>query len=281
MIKKPEKRTLPEHTRKHYKEWFTGGHYHHRQPFQTFAFKRSTREYLVKVMRALVPNPRTTTALEIGPGQAPVIQALPFRKFYALEQSPALANELHRTVRGELTHSRFLFPNYIGSDYAKKWHIFTGSVEHIQFKPEERFGLVVANEVFTHVLPKNRINALEKITDMADSILIVDRPTVHIDVIKQNNIDQADDMLRRIAQSENLIAELGGNAAIEGHPIQEQKKAALAMKKHPLAFAKMAFSQQVDFDSFGSYLDKHGWFGQLIQVEGKVMLVAKRGKKRE
>ncbi|GEM_PF-2451230 len=266
---------LPAHIRELHRQWKTGRHFVKGQPFHTFALVHRNRQFINAEMRKLVPKPENTTALEIGPGISPVIQGLPFKEYFLLEQSPGLAKELQRTVEGETTHSRVFFPQSLPSDYAKKWHIMDGRIEKLNFGQNERFGLVVANEVFTHVLEKDRMSAFRGISEKADALLVIDRPVVRLEDVKQNVIAQARQMLEKVAESRPL-AKLVGTVKIEGISLEEQERAANAMLKHPLSFAKMSRQQMVDFGPMADYLDRNGWAGQLLIVEDMVVLKARR-----
>jgi SAM-dependent methyltransferase len=120
-------------------------------------------DILKKEIQKLVPNSSRATALEIGPGLAPVLSYFPFRETYYLEQSPAIARQL-------------LKQNLSQKKTKSISHFMVGDIQRLPFSKSTRFDLVVMNEVLTHVPPGKRVQVLKKIASCASHLLLVERP---------------------------------------------------------------------------------------------------------
>ncbi|MEK6971117.1 MAG: class I SAM-dependent methyltransferase [archaeon] len=149
--------------------WYDGSHYTKTQPFGTFLMCRGkivkeNMDILTKEIRTLVPFPSRATALEIGPGSAPVIAHLPFRESYYLERSPAIAHQLAKESIGKKKNAKTIA------------HFIVGDVQRLPFSKQARFDLVVMNEVLTHIPPGKRAKVLAHMASRANALLLVERP---------------------------------------------------------------------------------------------------------
>ncbi len=147
--------------------WYDGTHYQHTQPFATFLTCRGkivqkSLSILKKEINTLIPTPSRATALEIGPGLAPVLPFFPFRETYYLEQSPTIAQKLAK--QNLLKKTKTIS------------HFIVGDIQKLPFSNHTRFDLVVMNEVLTHVPPAQRVRVLKKIASLSLAILLVERP---------------------------------------------------------------------------------------------------------
>jgi len=149
---------------KHHRKWFSGDYYRAPlkgsafiQPFRQTFIRQGNLPFVLKQIRQLIPNLRECEALEIGPGQHPVITHLPFKKRVCIEQSEGIAK------------------NYAGN-------IIVGELGRLPIR--KHFGLSVVMEVFTHVKPSERIPALAELAEKSNALMIVDRPRVSVEKIK-------------------------------------------------------------------------------------------------
>lgn len=125
-------------------------------PFFTLAtfHKGMLREKLKK----LVGEASKHDALEVGPGESPIISMLGFKNKTFLDVSHEMAKR------------------YTGK-------VLTGTLEEFPFKKSKRFGVIVANEVLNHIPPENRVNAVENLAEHAEHLMIVDRPLSFLEKI--------------------------------------------------------------------------------------------------
>lgn len=149
--------------------WFDGTHYTKTQPFATFLTCRGkivpkSLNLLQKEIRKLIQNPSHATALEIGPGLAPVLSYFPFREAYYLEQSPAIAKQLLKENLTKKKNTKTIS------------HFIVGDVQRLPFSKQTRFDLVVMNEILTHVQPAKRVKVLKHVISYSNSLLLVERP---------------------------------------------------------------------------------------------------------
>lgn len=149
--------------------WFDGTHYTKTQPFATFLTCRgkivpNSLNLLKKEIRKLIKQPAHATALEIGPGLAPVLSYFPFREAYYLEQSPAIANQLAKQNLVKKKNTKTIS------------HFIVGDVQRLPFSKQTRFDLVVMNEILTHVQPAKRVKVLKHVISYSNALLLVERP---------------------------------------------------------------------------------------------------------
>ena len=213
MPKKNKRKSVFDRRSKFGKGWYTGRDYQEGVYYNTFLSARinpgstsllSFKNYarVVANMKKLVPNPRNCIALEIGPGEAPVIPLLPFKKMVFMDRSKAVALGLRNTVLpGKAVVERLIqdplyeFLDFKGSASSpirsfkgltgKKASIVVGDVRALPFKPSAKFDLVVLNEVLTHVRPQERTKVIEQIAKKANSILILDRPQISLKELRK------------------------------------------------------------------------------------------------
>lgn len=151
--------------RKHATAWYNGSHYKTNQPFATFLtchgemIQQNLNRILEKI-QTLVPLIEESTALEIGPGLAPVITYLPFQESYLVEQSNGIVETLSKRNK------------------RKNIHFVVGDISHLPPSIPTPVDIIVMNEVLTHVRPKQRINIVKKLAAMSQSLVIVERPRV-------------------------------------------------------------------------------------------------------
>lgn len=146
-------------------EWYDGTHYRRGQPFETFlnSSHAPTDERRMHVVTSLIHqlvNPTKSSALEIGPGKKPVLSGIGFAKTVFLEQSPVILRRLLRQKENRAAHG------------------IVGDVRALPF--HGKFGIVVMNEVLTHIQPIRRLEVIEQLSKRADSLLIIDRPQISI-----------------------------------------------------------------------------------------------------
>lgn len=149
--------------------WFDGTHYTKTQPFATFLTCRgkivpNSLNLLKKEICTLIKKPSRSTALEIGPGLAPILSYFPFREAYYLEQSPAIAKQLLKEHVGKKKNTKTTS------------HFIVGDVQRLPFSKQTRFDLVVMNEILTHVPPAKRAKVLKHVISYANALLLVERP---------------------------------------------------------------------------------------------------------
>ena len=106
-------------------------------------------------------DPSKMTALEIGPGAKHVIGDMGFKEKNFMDISGKVLDSLKKGLEKE--------------GHANNTNYFRGAVERLPFGRGRRFGIVVANEVFTHVRPADRIRAAEGLADISDFLVITDR----------------------------------------------------------------------------------------------------------
>lgn len=118
-------------------------------PFFTLAtFEKA---HLRRKLLELVGNPSEYDALEIGPGEAPVIKSLDFKRKVFMDVSHEMAKNLPRPA-------------------------VTARVEDLPVRQGKVFGAVVVNEVLTHVHPDDRARVVKEIAGKARHVLVLDRP---------------------------------------------------------------------------------------------------------
>ncbi|OIO26654.1 hypothetical protein AUJ14_01390 [Candidatus Micrarchaeota archaeon CG1_02_55_22] len=139
-------------------DWFTGAHYQHGQPFRTLAGDHIVGQLLSRRVEALVGNPPKARALEVGPGEAPLLERTAIGGKYYLERSYAVARKLRGSTPGAA--------------------VLLGDIREIPVSRKPHFDVAVAAEVFTHVLPERRLDALKSIADRTKALLVIDRPTM-------------------------------------------------------------------------------------------------------
>lgn len=161
------------------KKWYGVAHYRERQPFETFLkreiapgiIRRDPRafETLQERIGELVPRPEKAMALEIGPGDTPVITDIPFHRRIFLELSNVLAKNVQRLPKGTQ-----------GSH-----HTIIGDTRKLPFSPDARFSVVVMNEVLTHIHPSERIKVLQRLMEISNGMIVVDSPQLSISNLVQ------------------------------------------------------------------------------------------------
>lgn len=126
-------------------------------------FAKFFRPYLQKNIGALIrgKDPKKMAALEIGPGAKHTIGNMGFRENYFMDVSKEVLDSLKKELgrEGLGRNSKFIL----------------GKLEELPLGKGRRFGLVVANEVLTHVRPGDRLKAVSGLADRADFLVITDR----------------------------------------------------------------------------------------------------------
>ncbi|MDO8626846.1 MAG: class I SAM-dependent methyltransferase [Candidatus Diapherotrites archaeon] len=158
--------------------WYSGEHYIERVPFRTFVKEGEFHvDVLENELKKLVTNPENCTALEIGPGQNPVIPRLPFKRMVFLDRSFNLVKYLPGTkVPVQIPGERY--PEALPLDFVagKRAKYVVGDARKLPFG-KTKFDVAMVAEVFTHVRPEERITALNEIMQRCNAFVLVDRPT--------------------------------------------------------------------------------------------------------
>ncbi|MFH1225280.1 MAG: hypothetical protein V1676_05760 [Candidatus Diapherotrites archaeon] len=178
-------------------------------------------------IRALVPHPENRIGVEIGPGDAPVLSGIPFKRTVYVDGSPAIAAQLKKY-----------------GDVRQSAGVIAGDIRNLPITKRQRAGIIAVNEVFAHLWPRERLPALKEIAERADALLIIDRPAISF---------------RRFR--EKLAEE--GRAALELLKGKRVPEAELELHKFkinmPLADARLAYARLVDFREIRDYLKNDGW----------------------
>lgn len=192
-------------------EWFTGERFREIQPFQTLARTWGGSRAIRKHLRKLVGNPAEHTALEVGPGDAPLIHALDFHHATFLEASPALASALERTLQNSRTrHS-----------------IVVGDAR--THEPQERYGVIVLPELLTHLRESERLRVVRKFAGATDRLMIVDRPRGSVEELakkilrelKHQNPEDPEQEIPATPQNARRLAEEKLLEQVDFDPIRE------------------------------------------------------------
>ena len=244
---------------------------------------------LAQALRNLVHDARNSTALEIGPGTAPLIPQLPFKHMTFVEQSTALAKGLPYTA--------IAAPEFGTTSWLKS-HIFTGMPERknvrivaadlrrLPFNENAHFDVGVMNEVLTHIPPSERLNALKKMAELSDHLLIIDRERVPFQQLK----DKRETYLGKLLEEqENLRKEVHGvrGRQTQGYSqrLHEINEALERYRSFTPAELRSMHGTLVDFSQLITYLQR---LGMQVHIERKtsdsvlgieyVILTAKKAK---
>jgi len=191
--------------------WFNGERFREMQPFQTFARTRKGSGALRVRLKKLVGNPAEHSALEIGPGDAPLIHSLGFRHATFLEASPALARQLEE----KLQRGRGVFS------------VLVGDVR--EHEPQESYGVIVLLELLTHLRPSERLQVVRKLAGATDRLMIVDRPRGSVDELakkilrelKHQNPEDPEQEIPATPQNARRLAEEKLLEQVDFDPIRE------------------------------------------------------------
>lgn len=221
------------------KKWFNGKKlYRKGQPFRTLMEKMGYNEIQLvhNKIKALVPEPKKRTALEIGPGVMPVLQEFPFKERVFMDISLKLARNLKQTIGGQ---------------------VLVGDIRKIPLTAgKENFGVVVVNEVLTHILPSERTKAIAEIARISDSLLIIDRKQISIN--KLINIE-------RINAREKLNL-LTGTKTKRARATRKKIREKLSIKITGSAL-RMEQARLINFKLIETVLRKQGWQIQKQDIE--------------
>ncbi len=200
-------------------DWFTGANYRRGQPYPTLASDHWLSQTVAKRIEELVENPRTARALEVGPGTTPLLErtAIP-NKFY-LDSSVAVVRQLRKQVPGAA--------------------VLLHDIRDIPVSRNPHFDVVVASEIFTNVLPGQRIDALDRLAARAKALLVIDRPAMTDQEIERE--------LRKSAMMR----------ALEGHP--QEGLRLLSGYRIPQDAIERGRLQRVDFNPLKQHLLKLGF----------------------
>lgn len=238
--------------KRHGKIWYSGGLYADgKMKFATFAGMHlieqvKDREFLVNKIKKLAGNPKESSVLEIGPGDAPVAQLLPFKNRVFLEKSPSLSKYLRRTLKQD----------------GEKVTVLTGGVESFRFKKKSKFGVCVMNEVLTHVPQKQRMKAIKRLAGLSESFLIVDRPSR---TLKEIMKWRANAIRQKILSYGKELKQLSGRKKLtekEKMHLNSLKDKINELKinsKLTVPEAKRIQATLIDFDSLKNFFEKKGW----------------------
>ncbi len=232
--KKKKSIDVTRHWFKSSKKFYQAG-----QPFQTFVRKASFRqqEMLEKKIRKIVPELEKRAALEIGPGQEPLISKLDFKKIVFLDLSKAIADKLKASIRQS---------EIIVGDIRKLPPTIT--------KTKERFGTIVINEVLTHLIPSERIKAIQNMLNLTDSILIIDRKQQSLGEIISASRKKGLKILRNFTGKNSIKTTLSRKKIHESSNINARK-------------ARQIQLMQVNFKFIKSFFERNGWEITIKDIE--------------
>jgi len=153
---------MPRRRKKKRNIWFNPREAYARgQPYATIA--RSSMGFLKRIWESDAPA-RRERALEIGPGNVPMVSGLGFRKCFFVEASEGVIKELKPKLQAENPE-----PGLDGR------MIVQGLWGKTPLKKGTRFDAVVFNEALTNVAPERRRKFVAEAAEMADHVFLSDR----------------------------------------------------------------------------------------------------------
>lgn len=146
--------------------WHSGKLYTENQPFTTFSQNSNARVALAKMAQSLIKEPENARALEIGPGNAPILNSVKCMEKIFLDSSHAIANTLKTGKKGD---SQFV----------------VGHMRELPFNQKTFFDTIIASEVLTHIIPSERLAVVNELAQRANSLLIVEREKASLANVKK------------------------------------------------------------------------------------------------
>ena len=200
------KRRLYPKPKKYGEPWYSGVHYTYSQSFPTFARLTSGRKYLSNLLQRLVKEPANTTALEIGPGLSPLTTLLPFKKVFFLEKSKAVADDLGYSKIKKRVNYRRVVEDRIKDSSFENSRVIVGDLRALPFGLKTSFGVIIMNEVLTHVIPSERLSVIAELAEKTDRILLVDRKLMPLEELKRSHIEYA----KKVCKEDRIFDVIGG-----------------------------------------------------------------------
>ncbi|HZX33865.1 MAG TPA: class I SAM-dependent methyltransferase [archaeon] len=252
------KRRLYPKPKKYGEPWYSGVHYTYSQSFPTFARLTSGRKYLSNLLQRLVKEPANTTALEIGPGLSPLTTLLPFKKVFFLEKSKAVADDLGYSKIKKRVNYRRVVEDRIKDSSFENSRVIVGDLRALPFGLKTSFGVIIMNEVLTHVIPSERLSVIAELAEKTDRILLVDRKLMPLEELKRSHIEYAKKELKYMerysgADAEKRRAELLKDVALSDY------------------YAKRLQELLINFPKIVKYLENNGWRVQTFDKKGEII----------
>ncbi|MBI5553965.1 MAG: hypothetical protein HY917_04465 [Candidatus Diapherotrites archaeon] len=147
----PRKIIPREPVRRFTTDWFNPRYHQRKFPHHGTLMQQPEGKALVRqALQGLHPNP-AGSAVEIGPGRAPLLAELPFREKTFVDVNPEVLKGIKtgKKVRADIR----------------------------SFTLKNTTELTIINEVLTHIPPSERIKVVEALAEKSQAILIVDRLT--------------------------------------------------------------------------------------------------------
>jgi SAM-dependent methyltransferase len=141
------------------RKWFSVHHYKTGQHFFTLIDEPVLLHQVKALLKELVPRRTGKSALEIGPGEDPFLEMEGFDSVVYLDKSLAVARNLKKHV-------------------STRAHVAVGDIQALPFSKNQSFGVVVVNEVLTHIRPENRLAIIKNLSALTDRLFIIDRHRV-------------------------------------------------------------------------------------------------------
>jgi len=147
--------------------------------------------------------------------------------------------------------------------------VVVGDARNLPFDQKQKFGLVLMNEVLTHIKPSERLKTIINISKIGNSIVVLDR--------KQSSLNEIINKERRnaVAKLEILSGVKEKSTARTRKKIRENSDL-----RTSLSSAKTIQSRTVNFNPLKRVLEKNGWQVELQDIESRgtkyTILTAKR-----
>ena len=245
---------LPKSFRKYYGRWFDTLYYDRGiQPFTTFLRNNANKQVAIDLLKNFLAKPEEAIALEIGPGSDPLITLLPFKEHHFIEHSEKLARSI-RSKQGHLVE-------------------IVDIRKHL-FRIRRNLGVVVVNEVFSHIKPSERVEVLKKLAEVTQTLFIIDRMLVPLDEIKRRIELRVKATLANAATNADLIKKF---PVVREYIAQEKGeiKVANQQKAHLDQIIRLERQNLVNFVGFSKYLEKRGWQVDIVNMGAYSILMAK------
>lgn len=218
------------------KSHFTGGLFKGDQPFDTFVRSDENRNWVLQHVAGLCQNVRQAHALEVGPGTRPVLTRLPFRRVVLLEKSPQLAEKLSGASRD-------------GTE------VIAGDIHDVDPRGHGLFDVGFLCEVLTHVRPSERLAFVERLSDLTQGMVLVDRT-------KPRRRETLVRTLKQRARHNRAVLRRLGNRVQMAY----FRRGLLEEERRSPHYVAPLMKTLVDFDAIAKALRKKGW---MVQMKGR------------
>ncbi|MBI5635595.1 hypothetical protein HY993_01380 [Candidatus Micrarchaeota archaeon] len=158
------------------RRWFEKTLYQDMTVFPTMSDHPAFHHFIVSKIRELVPNASEETGVEIGPGHNPVLPALPFKKMLFVDLSKPLAGNLQNTmipIRRDAPDRGFDYVPFSKLAQGRSIAV-VGDIRRLPLSVEKKAGLIVVNNVLTHIKPGERNKVVAGLAEKTRALLIVD-----------------------------------------------------------------------------------------------------------